>query len=403
MKIGVVLDNDYQHDPRVKREVKILKLLGYEVFLLCLTHDPAYNYAEEGLTIRPILIRKKWKNTMYFFMNLFPFYEWWWAGQVSDFIRDFKLDVVHTHDLYMSKGVKEGVRKSGSNIPMILDLHENYPHAVQSYRWTQGFLRSLLARPKRWLSKEARYLKYADRIIVLSEDFKAELLSRFSFLKPDNLLVFPNVVDTEEFRSYDIRELEPDELPARPRLLYFGAVAHRRGIFRTLNSCKELLRRGVHFSIVIIGPVDAADKAAFFEQISDPIFQGKLIHLSWIHVSDLPTYMNACDIALAPFDVNPQHESGVANKIFQYMYGRLPIVASACKPQKEIIEKFEMGLIFDSDEGLTEKLQVLIDDIKLAHEMGQRGYNALLNHFDQERFIPAFRNLIEDVRNSSAI
>jgi len=59
MKIGVVVDNEYHTDVRVKREVRLLKTFGFEVFVLCLSYSKDYTYSEEGTLISPIFIPKK--------------------------------------------------------------------------------------------------------------------------------------------------------------------------------------------------------------------------------------------------------------------------------------------------------------------------------------------------------
>ncbi|WP_420318306.1 glycosyltransferase [Ekhidna sp.] len=396
MKVGVIVDNEYSSDVRVKREVRLLKTLGYEVYILCLSFNKIFSYQEDGVFISPLFISKKHKNILYFLMNTIPLYEWWWRKRIKRFLNVYKPQIVHTHDLYMSKCVRQGIKDSKWDIPMILDLHENYPHAIQSYKWTQGFIRTLLVQPKKWIKKEARYLSYADRLVVLSQDFKDSLLERYPNLKEENLLVFPNVVDTEEFDQFEVKSIET-ELPEKPRVLYFGIVADRRGIFRSLKAFEELLTDGVKFSMIIVGPVDSGDKDRFFQEINKSIFKDSLLYIPWIELSVLPSYLKACDLALAPFDKNPQHESGIANKIFQYMYGGLPILASDCKPQQELIEKHNIGEVFTSDNELTLKLKYLIEHENDRKAMGERAYKVLINEFHHEAFIPQFKSLYENL------
>ncbi|WP_462248260.1 glycosyltransferase family 4 protein [Ekhidna sp.] len=399
MKIGVVVDNDYYKDVRVTREVRLLETYGFEVFVLCLTFKKPVEEVKGRVSIIPVYIHRRLKNTLYFFMNSFPFYELWWKKHISEFIKRFDLDVVHTHDLYMSKCAKMGIKSSGKPIPLILDLHENYPHAVQSYKWTQGSLRSLLSRPKKWIKKEKEYLDYADRIVVLSEDFKNLLTQRYQSIEPKTLTVFPNVVDIEVFDEYEIQDVSIQLQNLSPlRVLYFGMVASRRGIFRTLKSCEELLLEGKDFSLIIIGPVDAGDKDQFFAEISKPIFKQHLIYIPWIDLPMLPSYLLACDIALAPFDKNPQHESGIANKIFQYMYGKLPIVASNCKPQQELIENHDIGKIFASDQEFTQQLRWMIDNEEERKNMGERAFKTLMNNYHQNAFKDTFISLYTDLK-----
>lgn len=398
MNVGVVVDNDFHHDVRVKREVRMLSKLGYSVHVLCFSFsgDKKVSTAEE-VTIDSIRIARKTKDLLYFFMNIFPLYEWLWKRWVSAFCRKYDIDIIHTHDLYMSKAVRKGSVREGRRIPLILDLHENYPYAIQSYKWSQGWLRSILVRPNAWIRKEREYLKLADRYILLSEGFKESLLAKYDFLDSKDILVFPNVVDTEDFDKYPLELKSEVSLPPKPRLLYFGMVASRRGIFKTLDVCEKLVKRGIEFTLLIIGPVDSADKQLFFERIKYKDFDGVIKYIPWIELKELPSYLNACDIALAPFDKNPQHESGIANKIFQYMYGKLPIVASNCKPQQELIEKYDIGEVFSSQKEFEEKLHLLIQNESLRKEKGNSAFDVLMEHFHQDSLVPKLERFYREI------
>ena len=48
----------------------------------------------------------------------------------------------------MSKASKKGIQKSGVTIPLTLDLHENYPAAINSYQWATKGWRQYIVQPK---------------------------------------------------------------------------------------------------------------------------------------------------------------------------------------------------------------------------------------------------------------
>ena len=176
MKIGVIVDNELDNDKRVLREIRILKDAGNEVSVLCFGFRPRYGEPPEGTPIRRIRISRKLKDILFFFFNFIPVYEWLWITHIRKFIKDFSPDVLHVHDLYMSKAGRRGIEKSGNKVHMILDLHENYSFEITTYNWTKGFLRNLFSRPYTWQKKEEEYLNYADALIVLSEEFRDALL-----------------------------------------------------------------------------------------------------------------------------------------------------------------------------------------------------------------------------------
>ena len=395
MNIGIVVDNELYFDVRVLKEIDILQRRGYSVFALCFDHGHTHEIDQLPFPVRRIEIAKKRKNQLFFFQNLYGGYERMWASEVADFIGKYNIDVIHTHDLYMSKAVKLGIEKSKKNIPFILDLHENFPEAVLGYAWTNGFLRNILARPSAWKRKEGKYLNYANHVIVLSDSFKSELLARYSFLKETAVTAFPNVINFSEFENYSINENLAK--PAGTVLLYFGMVGKRRGIFESLRAIAELKKRNHAVSLWVVGPVDKTDLHRFSNDIIDLNIEKEVVHVPWVQLAELPSYLAKSDICLAPFEVNKQHESGIANKLFQYLYGGKPIVASNCKPQRELIENYQCGIVFKNENEYVEALEKLILHPELAKTLGENGKKRLFEDFAGEAYenklISIYQNL----------
>ncbi len=377
--IGIVVDNDFNNDIRVRKEARILLENGYNVFVLCFGYDDKKYDSVNNIKIERITIKKEYKDVLFGLLNTFPIYDYIWKNNIYRFIMKFNIHVIHTHDLYMAKPAYTGILKSKKQIPLILDLHENFPEAIKSYNWTKGFFRNLLVQPSKWKKKEKEYLNLASKIIVLSNHFKRTLLRKYSFLTENNIIVYPNVIDFKRFDTFSIDKSikRKDGLT----LLYFGGVAERRGIFETINVVKKIIEKGYRIYLLIIGPVDKVDRKRFYSEINETSIKDHIEYIPWIDVSKLPTYLSISDICLAPFHKNPQHESGIANKLFQYMYGGKPIIASDCAPQKELIESNNCGLIFSDIDQYINHIISLINNKKLRLEMGQNAKKALFSVF----------------------
>jgi glycosyltransferase involved in cell wall biosynthesis len=382
MNIGIVVDNELNPDKRVLREAKILKDNGHQVYALCLGFD-GKSYPEiNGISVSRIPMTRLLKNTLFFLFNTIPLYERLWSSTIRKFITGNNLDILHVHDLYMAKCSYKGIRSTGKNIKLILDLHENFAFQVTTYSWTKGFLRNLLSRPGEWKRKEKEYLEYADGIIVLSDEFRDHLISEYPSLRQNKFCSVPNVPDIEQVNSF-----KPDlsKIPFRKRcpiLFYFGIIAERRGIFTALAVFSDLIREGADIDFMIIGPVDKKEQAQFNKTISSDELKDRIIYIPWIDLSELPSYLEISDVCIAPFLKNPQHESGVANKIFDYMSGKKPVIATDCLPQQKLIEKYKCGIIYRNDAELKEAILKLISRTDLALEMGNNGYLAILNEFN---------------------
>lgn len=382
MNIGVVVDNELNDDKRVLREIEILKEAGHKIFVLCFGFDNREYNAIEGINVSRIAIRRRIKNILFFFLNTIPVYEWLWSRRIKIFFKANEIEVVHVHDLYMSKAAREGIEKSGRKIPMILDLHENYPYAVTTYNWTRGFFRSMIARPRAWQKKEKEYLGYADKIIVLCDDFRDELSGRYPELPKGIFTALPNVPDISQITHKGDVKIELSFNKDRAVILYFGVVAERRGIFDALDVFEQLARENHPSCFLVIGPIDKKDREKFFTKTGSDLLKDRIKYIPWIEISELPAYLDISDICLAPFHKNPQHESGVANKIFDYMLGKRPIVASDCKPQKILIEKYNCGIIYSYPNEMKAAIIKLSADKQLRGEMGENGYRAILKELN---------------------
>ena len=158
MKIGVVADNELNDDKRVLKEINILREAGHQIVVLCFGFDGKEYRSPGDFSVTRIRISKSLKNTLFFLLNTIPAYEWLWTWKIKSFITSNKPDILHVHDLYMSRAAAGGIRKAGVTIPIVLDLHENYPFAVTSYNWTRGFLRNLIARYRRTYGRDHQNL-----------------------------------------------------------------------------------------------------------------------------------------------------------------------------------------------------------------------------------------------------
>jgi glycosyltransferase involved in cell wall biosynthesis len=386
MRVGVVVDNEFNNDIRVLREIEILKEEGLEIYVLCFGFVKTYPEPPGEIKITRINISRKLKNILFFMLNTFPAYEWLWAMQVKKFIINNQIEYLHVHDLYMAHAAYIGIKKSKKKIPLILDLHENYPFTVTTYNWTKGFLRRLISRPGKWKKKERVYLGYADHLIVLSSDFRDSLLLQYPDLAADSFSVVPNVPNLLQPEYSSKKAASNPFKQSYPIIFYYGVIAERRGIFDALRVFVRLVEENYPVNFLLIGPVDKKDMPLFSEFTALDLLANRIHYIPWIESHVFPDYCALSDICLAPFQKNPQHESGVANKIYDYMLAGKPIVASNCRPQQNLIESHNCGLIFENITGFHDAIVRLLNDTGLREEMGDNGRNAILNEYNTENF-----------------
>jgi glycosyltransferase involved in cell wall biosynthesis len=383
-KILMALDGEFHKDERVQNEVKILADSGNLVSILHFNFDDPTknNSSDEKIKSIPITISKRWKNKWFFFANISNKYYNFWSKQIEDVLKREQYDAIHFHDLYMWKTGM--LLRKKYKIPMVLDLHENYPQAVCGYLWATKFPNFLFAQPWRWKSFEKKYLHHADRIIVLSDYFKKKLLSKNTLLDETNIFIYPNVPNVQKLLDFPVQNEIIPKSQKDTFLLYFGGISARRGVFTLIDAFEKVIEKVPYVKLLLIGPVDKAEVKIFDRKINNKKISNHIVFVPWIDFKDLPSFLKISDICLSPIVKNAQHESGVANKVFQYMLFEKPVVVSNCYPQEQIVNEEKCGVVFKSEDSsdLLDKLISLIENKELQKKMGQAGKKAVLEKYN---------------------
>jgi len=388
----MILDNEFNGDLRVENEVKALQNAGHQVFVLCYNHGTKEKTEDFfGAKIFRISMSKIVKNKFKFINNtVFDFYSLFWSYRIKPFVKANKIEVLHAHDLFMARSVILANKKL--KLKIILDLHENYPATLASYSWSESFLGKLLVSPERWERLEAKFLPKFTSIILLSDQFRTLLSKKYPELEK-KFFVYPNYPNVEHLLSF---EVDNNILDKKDNFIifYFGGIAVRRGIFTLLDSLKILMKKSKSYKVLLIGPVDNADKPKLDTYLFNPELKNHIIQYNWKDISYLPSYINISDICVSPLIKNKQHESGIANKVFQYMLFKKPIIVSNCTPQQKVVEDVNCGLVFESENpnDLAEKIETLYKNPDLGKQMGNSGNKAVLEKYN---FKAASKNLVE--------
>ena len=97
-------------------------------------------------------------------------------------------------------------------------------------------------------------------------------------------------------------------------------------------------------------------------------------------VGKIKSYLEAAHVGLVPFNKTPQTDNSSSNKLFQYMYYRLPIVATNCDTVKKLVEKENCGLIYESEKAkqFEKSILTLYSNQVKSSKMGNNGYKAVI-------------------------
>jgi glycosyltransferase involved in cell wall biosynthesis len=178
--------------------------------------------------------------------------------------------------------------------------------------------------------------------------------------------------DTERFHPGATGTV-PFARPAATVAVFAGAFRAWHGAIHLVTALRELRARGLtDIGAVFIGDGPelprVRDAAA---GLAGVIFTGALPH------AQLPACLAACDIGVAPFDLEAHRPLSLGFywsplKMFEYMAAGLPVVAPALDRIPELVAHNREGLLYDSavPTGLPHALEAL-RDVQLRLRLGR--------------------------------
>lgn len=376
-RVAIILYNDLWIDVRVLNQIKVLKQ-SHHLFVLCTatksTRKEGFNDVHVEY-VYPDGLPEKFRFISNTTNKLFLSF---WTKQTIAYAKKHKVQLIHAHDLYMLPSCINA--KQALNIPLIIDLHENYPAAFESYSWTKRFPHRLFVKSDYWSYVEKEFLHRADGVVVLSEYFQEQLVQRCDLLDSKKVEVYPNVPDidlSKQFSSPKPSENEPF------RIFYFGMIGFNRGLHIVTEGLRKLIAKGLQVEFHIAGRVHKHDETYFEEEVLDDF----VTHIPWINLEDLGSHIAQMSACVSPILKNDQHEAGLANKIFQYMLFSKPLIVSDCFPQVEIVDENQCGISYkDTDSSaFADCVSTLYNSRGKAMEMGENGRKVVLAKYNTKK------------------
>lgn len=382
MKIGMILDAPYPPDPRVTNEAKALIDSGNEIYLFCLSFEKTFNDREvvNGINV----VRFYCTNILYKLSALaytFPFYKWIMSKKIKKFINDFKIETIHIHDLQIASSVFKA--NSSYNLNVTLDLHENRPEIMKFYKHVNSILGKLFISQSKWKKAEEKYCKISNSVVVVTDLAKRELVDRIK-INSNKVIVFSNSVSKSFYTNPFINQSVLDKYSDSFVLLYLGNTSERRGIDTVLNAMPALIMDIPNIKLVVVGSSSYDNNLKSFAYKNN--IENYIDFEGWKDESLFPSYLKSADLGISPLHSNIHHDTTYANKVFQYMSFGCPLVCSDVNAQKELVENFEVGVLFKSKDSSDFKIKVknLYKNNELRLKMKRNCLQAIENHLNSD-------------------
>ena len=252
-------------------------------------------------------------------------------------------DVLHVHDMFMGGSAIPVVRSLPEQLSVVLDLHENYPAAVEVYRTAYPPLKRVvfaMFQGRRRMSRlERQMAAAADLVLTVTE----EATDRVVPISPTTPVVTVPNLDHRPRSDYSIRDPNPSsEGPLR--LTYVGTIQIHRGL-QTVTRALSLLPPGTA-SLDIFGARDD-DFTHWLRREIIRLELEKAVKLhGWLPLEEINTRISEADLAIVPHESTDQTNATLPHKLFEYMSHGRPVLVSSSPPIAKHVRAADSGFVF---------------------------------------------------------
>ncbi|PSP39510.1 glycosyltransferase WbuB [Halobacteriales archaeon QH_7_65_31] len=345
MRVGMLLRGTYPDDIRVRKEAAALQEAGHEVYLLCLAGEGVEPATVDGVAIERI----DWDGyrasirALNRASYLFGSFDGIWFRRARRFAAVHGIDVLHVHDLPL---VRTGLRvaRSLGGIPVVADLHENYPAAMAQYRSERSLFERVRARLLRPVSRieraEREAVREADAVVTVVEEARDHYVEDCDG-DPDRVHVVSNTVDLDRIDAMEQTPV-PEDVPDGFVVSYVGAFGPHRGIETLIRALPETPDA---VSLLLVGAGSEASDRRLRRLAASEGVADRVTFTGWVEFEDVPRYIAASDLATVPHRETDHTATTVPHKLFQYMALETPVLVTDVGPLGRIVRETEAGVV----------------------------------------------------------
>ena len=399
MNILIVMDGVLPH-PRIERTIITLQELGHKIFLFSIQYSKS-SVVSEKLNLKhfeikaPKLINKI--SALSFSIDIYSNY---FVENIKNVIKNYNTDLLLVNNIIIARAVLRA--NTNFNLPTILDVHENYASISRHYPRFNKLISKLLISNKSVNDVQRKIYSKFDKIIFVTKE-AAEYSIKYENVLRNKVTVLTNTVHPNLYLNYKVNNHLKNKFKNSFTLLYLGDLGLRRGLKFIILSLSEIVKEYKNIKLVLVGASN--EKSILKKMVKNLELEKNVDFEGWKEESLFPSYINASDICLCPLNKNNHHNTTHANKLFQYMAGSRPILASDCNSQKILINKTNSGLIYKENDNndFMNKFRSLYESKELRKNLGKNGLKAINNEFSWHNQSQKFLKLITSFSNKTKV
>lgn len=293
-------------------------------------------------------------------------------GRLAAWLRREHIDVLHAWDADAAIFGSFAARLAGTRfLTSRRDLGQIYP------RWKMALMR--------------RADRRAVRVVANAEAVRGHFVARG--VPAGKIVVLPNLLDLEEQdRLAAVPFARAKELPVGRRLVVVNRLDPEKNV-GLLVEALPLVRNEFPDAVLVVAGA-GRDMPALRAQAAGLGVADAVCFLGEIH--DVPALLPLCEIgALVPI-----RNEGLSNTILEYMAAGLPVLATDCGGNRELVRSGDTGVLLPMSAAPAEVAAAWLDllrDRDQAEQMGRAGREQAVRHHAAPNVLARFERLYRQV------
>ena len=402
--ILMIVDGFYPADIRVRKEAESLALCN-NIFVLCCRNEneKESEIIERVTVLRKIHYKSFTEKGLIDICLAINFIHPKFKRSLPEIIKEHKIEVLHVHDLPLAKTGFIIAKKH--KLVSILDLHENYAAALLTwFSWRKSPIIRLKNRLffnyNRWQKYENSIIKKYDKIIAVVEEMKERIVADTT-IDAQKITVITNSEKKEFANNFSNNKGSFfKENHDKFIISYVGGFGPHRGLQTAIEGMQYVAKEIPNSLLALIGPANN-DVKSYLEGLIDKFnVRNNVVIYGRQPFGKVVQIMKSSEINIIPHISNLHTESTIPHKLYQILLSRKPLLVSDCAPLKRVVEKDNVGFVFEAGnaKSFANEVVKIYHDVNKANRKAEKGYDLAYNgdlnwEFTAKKLIHLYDNL----------
>ena len=242
--------------------------------------------------------------------------------------------------------------------------------------------------------------RLADAIVTVTDEIRGFVLSTYN-LKANRVHVVSNGANVKTSRPIP-KELACMKLgidQSYTYLVFVGSLKQWHGVENAIVALKCLTGKYPTLKLLVVG--DGNELENLKSLVKKEALESQVIFTGKVRYDQVPNYINAATLCLAPFDTQRNDLTGLSPlKIFEYMACGKPIVTTMVGGLERIINEHQCGCAVEPGnlKALVEGIDGLLGNPALCEKLGRNGRRAAEQFYAWPKISERILNVISSRR-----